>query len=192
MSATEGRKRRPAAVPQADPEAPGDAGGPALRRPEEDIAHRPHLKVKPIGSRGPVGEHKPTVRRGTLFHDRENDAERAAREPKAGGRKPDWTAPKKIVLPSSDAPEVRFPFATHRPAPTDESAEEAELAAVTAPKAHREISTGFLLGLALLAIVLIGGVWLARLSGKVSALERRVSRAEAAQIMAAAGSRRAP
>jgi hypothetical protein len=172
-------RTQPAAGPELRPQPALDEGGPALRRPEEDIAHRPHLKVKPIGSRSPAGAHRPTVHKGTLV-----DADGAGADE---GDQParDWTPPNKVVLPTPGGEEVRFPFATHRPAPADEAAEEQELAAVTGTSTEREVSTGFLLGMALLVVVLIGGIWLVRLGRKVGSLERRLSRLEAAEVTTA-------
>ena len=155
-----------------------------LRRPGDDIPNRPHLRVKartPAG--GDVAESAASLRRITSRSEAPApadakpedvpEAEMAIREAKT------------LVMPP--APEAsRNPFATHGPPPPDEKAEEAELAALTNRKSERTYSTGFILGIALVVVVVIGGVWLARLGKKVANLESRLSRIEGHQVQTAA------
>ena len=53
-------------------------------------------------------------------------------------------------------------------------------------KPERTVSTGFLLGIALIVVVLVGGMWIGRLGKKVAALENRVNRIEGQQVHTAA------
>jgi hypothetical protein len=90
-------------------------------------------------------------------------------------------------LPRIDLSRDPSLYATHRPAPADEAAEKAHLAAVTGqrPK-ERELSTGFLIGVGLIVLALIGGVSIVRLEKHVQRLEQRVSQLEHAPTQTAA------
>jgi hypothetical protein len=92
-------------------------------------------------------------------------------------------------LPRIDPRREPSPFATHRPAPPDDEAEEAQLAAVTGRKVEareRQISTGFLIGAGLIVMLLVGGVVLARMEKHVRGLESRVSALEQPHMRAVA------
>jgi hypothetical protein len=157
-----------------------------VRRPADDIPHKPQLKVRPIGSAKEADAPAPAVRGGTLF---ESPKPSGAEPPADAGGQP---APRHVSPPPRDEQDVRYAYATHRPAPPDEEAEKKELAAVTGRKPDREFSTGFVLGVALILAVLVGGILIARLQNKVGALEQRVSRVEAQNPRTVALTRRAP
>ncbi len=169
--------RKPKDLKAGPQEGTADAES-QVRLPDQDIAHRPQMKVKPIGSRPGVEPATPRVRRGTLFRTREGDEDPAPAE----RTKP----PKKVILPPPHGAETRYPFATHRPAPPDEKAEVEELAAVTGVRPAREVSTGFVLGVALIVVVLLGGIIMVRLGKKVGSLEQRISRLETTELQTAA------
>ena len=99
-------------------------------------------------------------------------------------------APRKTSkLPRLEPKRVPSLFATHRPAPPDEEAEKAQLAALTGQKAKaqdRQVSTGFLLGAALIVMLLVGGVVIARMDKHVRGLEARVSSLEQPHLRAVA------
>jgi hypothetical protein len=145
-----------------------------LRRPDDEITNRPRLKVKPVGNRTGDKRQGPKLRRGTPAAPRgEPPADSSAEE------KTEQDKPAKVVLrPRQGTEENRYPYATYREAPQDEAEEEQELAAVSGETAAPEISTGFLLGLALIGVVLVGGILIARLGNKVASLERRVAAME--------------
>jgi hypothetical protein len=164
----------------------------SVHRPEEDIANKPQLKVRPIGSRASADSPKPTVRGGTLFRSPEKPSASWAAEAPPPDVLTEDAVPKKAAPAAQEAAEVRFPYATHRTAPPDEKAEKAELAALTGPKAEREISTGLVLGLALIAVALVSGVFTVRLMKKVGALEQRLSKLERPDARATVTSPQAP
>ena len=169
-----------------------------LHLPEEDVPNRPQLKVKPIGSRTDAAPSKPSVRAGTLFgkkdpkEDSRAEAPTIIVEPKRSAPSPQQAPHKKVVLPPAEQRDVRSAFATHRPAPPDERAEKEELAAVTGDDPAPQVSTGFVLGLALIVVVLVGGVLVARLGKRVHSLERRVRTIETADTETALAGRPAP
>jgi len=163
-------------VPDALPEAAGPASDElALHRPDEDIAHRPHLKVRPIGSR-PADPGKPAVRGGTLF--RAQPKPEATPEPEALAESQDQPAAKKVALPAPEETEARYAYATHRPPPADAKAEKEVLAALTGTKPEREVPTALVLGVALIVVALLSGVFIVRLTQKVGAIERRMNALE--------------
>ena len=180
----EGRTALPAA--QANSTAAPAGDDPLVRRPADDIPRKPQLKVRPIGSPKEADAPAPAVRGGTLFESQKPSGAEPAADAEGA------PAARRVSLPPRDEQDVRYPYATHRPAPPDEKAEKKELAAVTGRKPEREFSTGFVLGVALIVVVLVGGVLVARLQKKVGALEQRVSRMEGQNARTAALSRRAP
>ena len=155
---------------------------PRLHRPTDDLKELPRLKPKPVGSRPEAEVSTPPVRAGTLFAVEHGkgvaDSADAAREPS-----------KKVVLRKIEEGAGRSVYATHRLAPPDERAEKEEVGAIGGRRSERTVSTGFLLGVALIVVVLLGGVFIVRLSKKVGALEKRVSHLETANAESlAAGS----
>lgn len=156
-----------------------------LHRPGEDIERPPRLKVKPVGSRSEAEVPGPTVRGGTLFGDQEAEGPPAADAP-------EQRPPKKVVHVRREQGEVRHPYATYRSAPPDEAAEKRELAAIAGSKPPREVSTGFVLGIALIVVALLSGIFIVRLSKKVGALEARITRLESAGTKSVIAQRRLP
>lgn len=157
--------------------------GKMLHRPDEDIPRRPRLRVKSKnGDETRQGsESGPTVRAGSLYNSSE-EAKPAANGQQTSAAVPDDSS---TGLPRIDTEKGPSPYATHRPPPNDETAEKAELAAATGgvrpeAKSDRRVSAGFVLGIALIAIALIGGIWLARLSNRMASLEERISALEPA------------
>lgn len=141
--------------------AAGDDGreknGPRIRRPEDEILHRPSLKVKSI----PAPELEQT------------EGSAAAPQPRKGLRK--------IALPSEKERQSRLAFATHGMPPPDRDAEKETLTSLNNSPRERELSSGFVLGVALILLALVGGIFVARLRSRVSALERRVVALESGQ-----------
>ena len=137
------------------------------------VKPRPRLKPKPVGSRPEAEASTPPVRAGTLFgveHGEEvADSADEAREPS-----------KKVVLRKIEEGAGRSVYATHRSPPPDERAEKQEVGAIAGRRSERTVSIGFLLGVALIVVVLLGGVSIVGLSKKVGALEKRVSHLETA------------
>ena len=171
---------------------------PRLHLPDEDIRNRPRLKVKPIGSRTAADKPTLTVRAKTApdTADEEPPNPSAGTDEEAGVPAPSAVLPvapvvgppaKKVSLPDPDERQSGYAFATHRPAPPDRKSERAELAAVTGGKAGRQVSTGFVLGVALIVATLIGGVMVARLGKRVRTLEARIAAIEAAEFEVATG-----
>lgn len=159
-----------------------------VRRPDQDI-RRPRLRVKPVGSRDGSAPQQAQKRNGTLFEG-DADAEPPAEEEAPQGESPrpaqptasdegdgeQAAQPRKVVVPPLEG---RYPYATYRSAPPEGEAEEVDEGKPSARAgSEREISAGFLLGVALVVIVLVGGIWLARLQNKVGNLEARISRLE--------------
>jgi len=180
MSAPE--KKEVAAVSQPEVRTqPVDAvsAGTELRRPDEDIAHRPHLKVRPMGSRAPAEPAKQAVRGASLFRPAEKPEEEAKPSPTVSTAEPaDEPKTKNSVPPPEQDVGARLAFATHRPAPPDEKAEKEELAAIAGPKPQREISTPLVLGVALIVVAWLCGIFIVRLHRKVDALETRLTKLE--------------
>jgi cobalamin biosynthesis Mg chelatase CobN len=162
-----------------------------VRRPDQDI-RRPRLRVKPVGSRDGSAPQQAQKRNGTLFEGDADAGPRAEEEASQGEspRPAQQTAsddsdgeqaaePRKVVVPPLEG---RYPYATYRSAPSEDEAEEAEeRKAPGRTGSEREISAGFLLGVALVVVVLVGGIWLARLQNKVGNLEARISQLEGPQ-----------
>ncbi|MFO7957942.1 MAG: hypothetical protein R6X33_12675 [Candidatus Brocadiia bacterium] len=170
-----------------------------VRRPDQDI-RRPRLRVKPVGSRDGSAPQQAQKRNGTLFEG-DADAEPPAEEQAPQGESPRPAQPaasdesdgeqaaerRKVVVPPLEG---RYPYATYRSAPPeDEAAEAEESKSPAGAVSEREISAGFLLGVALVVVVLVGGIWLARLQNKVGNLEARISQLEGPT---AAGSSESP
>ncbi len=164
--------------------------------------------MKPIGSRTAADAPKPSVRAGSLFDSSPEAATGAGAAPAgdtaiAGAKtlivepgsvvsQPREHPPKKVSLQAPESRETGYAFATHRPAPASRKAERAELASVTGGKPGREVSAGFVLGVAIIVITLVGGIMVARLGGKVKSLEARLGQLEAAEIEVATAEHRAP
>lgn len=177
-----------------------------LHRPSDEIADKPQLRVQPLVRADAVDEApEPTeaeARAATIVMEPVEaaavEALAGAEEEPAGGAaagdapvgddpepaEPDQApmaeAPRKLArLPRIDLSRDPSLYATHGPAPADEAAEKAHLAAVTGQKAkEREFSTGFLLGVALIVLTLIGAVSIVHLEKRVQRLESRVSQLE--------------
>jgi hypothetical protein len=110
--------------------------------------------------------------------------ESAAEEPPTaaeqhGGAKKRPT--RKVALPSQADRDERLAYATHRPAPGDEQKQppappEEPKTPVGPPSEgeETEVSAAFVLGVVIIVIAIVLGVMLARLSGRVSRLERAV------------------
>lgn len=140
-------------------------------RQENEPAGSADLKVRPQGSESGDGA-KSSVRAGTLFRGR------GAAAPSAeGGEDGDQPATpvRKVALPGNDPVEGRYPYATHGPAPADEKQERRELDAMAGRSGERQVSAGFLLGVALIAVTLLGAIWVGRLGRRVRTLERQVA-----------------
>lgn len=126
----------------------------------EDAADQPALKVK-----------KPRVRAGALFQP-EDDTSDAAET--GEGEKQAKKKSAKVVIPPLEG---RYPYATHAP-PPPESDEQGGKKPGAGPTSEREISTGFVLGVALIVVALAAGIFIAGLRKKVSRLQSRVERLE--------------
>jgi len=191
MTAAEKEEENIGPVSDMRSEGPGTTDS-AVHRPDEEIANKPQLKVRPIGSRIPADSPKPTVRGGTLFRSPAKPSETRASEAMPWDDSTEDDPPRKAAPVAQETAEVRFPYATHRSAPADEKAEKAELAALTGAKAEREVPTGLVLGLALIAIALVSGVFIVRLTKKVGALEQRLTKLERPDAHATATSPQMP
>jgi hypothetical protein len=179
MSAPEKREVTAATQPDAQPQPEDAEEAMVIRRPDEDIAHRPHLKVRPMGSRAPAEPAKQAVRGGTLFRPAPKpEEEPRPAEAELAAEPPEPPQPKSPVPPPKEEVEVRLAFATHRPPPPDEKAEKEELAAVTGVKQEREVPTALVLGIALIVVAWLCGIFIVRLHKKVSTLETRLTRLE--------------
>ncbi len=113
-------------------------------------------------------------------------------EPGPAVSQPREHPPKKVSLPAPESREVGYAFATHRPPPASRKAERAELASVTGGKPGREVSAGFILGVGIIVITLVGGLMVARMGKRVRSLETRLGQLEAAEIEVATAEHRAP
>ncbi len=158
---------------------PSDAG--------PDAEDRPRLRAKPVGTAEGEAEAAEAAeagkRAGTLFEESDGNAPKARSRDEAADKSE--AGPSKVVPPLKD-----YPYATHRPAPrTGEEQEEkgAKQPSSPAPEAsgeeseadgELEVSPGFLLGVALVIVVLVGGLWLAHLQGEVNALQSRLEAVE--------------
>ncbi|MCD6416695.1 MAG: LapA family protein [Planctomycetes bacterium] len=122
------------------------------RRSERQVSSSPRLRVKSLK--------------------REAQSEEQSQ---AAGEESTGQGGAKIVMPELDE---RYPYATYRSAPPGEEAEMEELAAIAGVKRGREVSAGFLLGVALIIVALVGGLWMGRLQKKITSLENRLSQLE--------------
>jgi len=136
---------------------------PLLRRPGDDIPNRPHLKVKQI-----VDNAEETAAEGQAPVRGEPD------QPDA----PEAKVRKTICLPPRKQRDAMLAFATHRDAPGNTSAERRQLAGVNGKTSERELSAGFVLGVVLIVLALVGGVLVAGLRSRVTSLEQRVASLE--------------
>ncbi|MHC4789357.1 MAG: hypothetical protein ACYS8K_09180, partial [Planctomycetota bacterium] len=84
----------------------------------------------------------------------------------------------KVVRLRPEGAEQRYPWATYRSPPPDEAAEREELVAAGETVQEREISAGFVLGIALVVITLACGMLIGRLQRKVRSLENRIGMLE--------------
>jgi hypothetical protein len=172
-----------------------------IHRPADEIADRPQLKVKPlIRQEAPdttdeaAATPASVAAAATVVAEPEAPAVPDAPELQAPAELPDAgqpslaEPPKKVTrLPRIDPNRDPALYATHRPAPPDEAAEKAHLVAVTGQRAvERQVSSGFLIGVALIVVVLIGGVLLARMGKHVQRLDSRVSALEQSRTPASA------
>ncbi len=142
---------------------------PQAERQDGRAARAAHLKVRPRRTESD-DEVKPAVRAGTLYQKQDGarpEAEDAAEKPSAPVRK--------VALPGNGPVDGRYPYATHGPAPADEKEEKRELDVIAGRSSERQVSAGFLLGIALIAIALGGAVWIGRLGRRVRSLERQVA-----------------
>ena len=146
-----------------------------------DAGDRPGLKAMPVGSRRSP-EQKPKIKSGTLFKEMDGDPAQAPADPEPPREVP------KVVMPPIDTTQQRFVAAIHRPPPEDQQAEKQELVAVGGVASERQVSTGFVLGIALIVTVLAGGIWLTRMGKRVGALETRLSQLESPEEVAEAPS----
>jgi len=149
----------------------GSSAEPELHRPDEEIPNRPRLKPKPVGSRQDVAAAGPVLKGGTLVDGPEPSA--------PGGEAPQPGPPKKVALPRVQDP-AALAYGTYRSAPHKATASQNAPATAPRPDEERRVSTGFVLGIALIVVVLLGGIWLARLSTRTRSLESRIAKLEAA------------
>ncbi|NLW49278.1 MAG: hypothetical protein GXY85_00345 [Candidatus Brocadiaceae bacterium] len=166
----------------AGPGRPGAApptAVPTIRRPGEEIANRPQLRVKTRAEDGEASDQPAPLRRVAPITTVAPPAD-AQKQPDAEERT------RTVVLAPPPAPNGRNPFATHGPPPTDEEAARAELAVFGSGLPERRFSTGFVLGVALVVVVLVGGIWLSRLGNRVAMLENRLNRVEGIPVQTAA------
>jgi pyruvate/2-oxoglutarate dehydrogenase complex dihydrolipoamide acyltransferase (E2) component len=177
-----------------------------LHRPADDILDKPQLKVKPVGSRqGPeeagssamsVAEEAAATTNAQaatiVIEHPEPAAAPAPAEPPAEMAQAPQEAPtadltaveeprKPVKLPRIEPNKDALIYATHQPAPPDERAEKAHLAALTGRRAkEREVSLGFMVGVVAI-VLLVGGILFAGMSRHVRRLESRVSALEQGQ-----------
>jgi len=167
-----------AATPQ--PRGAGQKRG-KLHRPTDDVNDRPSLKVKPRGSRD--GDPAPAEQRAeepTQAAEEPSGAEEP--KPAEASGSPAEKGPakprKKVSLPPREEVEARQAYATYRPAPAGKAGERKQLATVNRGAGEREISAGFVLGVALILVATIAGVLIMRLRARVGRLETRVQELE--------------
>ena len=156
---------------EKDEQDSGAEPRPNLHRPTDDIEELPRLRPRPIGSRSEGRAPKPPVRAGTLFAAEQGQGA-------AGPASPPTERSKKVVLRKVEEQAGHSAFATHQPAPPDERAEAEVVRAIAGQRPQKTVSAAFVLGVALIVVVLVGGVSLVRLGKKVGALETRVSHLE--------------
>ncbi len=166
-----------------------------LHRPADEIADRPQLKVKPLSREGDAEEapeteaEAPTQAATVIVEPPEADAAPLTpAEMPPVDEAPMDEAPRRVSkLPRIEPNREPSLYATHRPAPPDQAAEKAQLAAACGGKAReREISAGFLIGVAMIVLALIGAVVVVRLEKHVQRLESRISALEQVQPQTAA------
>ncbi len=155
---------------QKAPSAEGDGPRPVAGAPTP----RPVLKAMPVGSRIAAEERTTGVRAGSLYSP-EDAAGGGAQSAPAGN---DQSEPRKVVVPPLEQRDSRFDYATYRTAPDQTEASSEKKSVAPVPRGERRISTGFVLGTALIVIALISGIALVRLHKKVRALEQRISAIE--------------
>jgi len=163
-------RERPA--PQADERAMADT----IIQPAGPDAARPVLKAKPVGSRLEGDSAHPSVRAGTLYSP-EGAARPAGIQSDGEDNLKAKAMLRTIVMPPPDEHDPRYLYATHRPPPSDDSADKEEVAVRTGATPQTRSSAGFLWGIALVILLLMGTVFVG-LSMKIRGLERRISRLE--------------
>lgn len=122
----------------------------------------------PVAEAAPAGAEEPVITAD------DEPEQMAAEEPRKASK-----------LPRIDPTREPSLYATHRSAPANEEAERAQLAALTGQKVkvqERQISTGFLLGAGLIALLLVGGVVIARMENHVRRLDNRIGLLEQIQL----------
>lgn len=141
-----------------------------VRITPDGVANRPELRPKAVSERQTdtvVPEDVPIAASGS-------------------SRKP----VRKVTLPSQSGMDGRMTYATHRPPPeTGKNTNKGTGQRRTVPPrkavaptpakaaAEKQVSAGFILGVALVVLTLVFGVALVRLSSRVSALEGKVAEA---------------
>jgi hypothetical protein len=97
-------------------------------------------------------------------------------EEKARETAEESTGRKPVVLPRIDPARGGTPFATHGRAPAAE--DEVEPDTKRTPRGDRLVSTGFLLGVGLIAAALTAGLFIVKLQKRVRLLEGRIEALE--------------
>ena len=147
---------------------------PRLRRPTDDIPDRPALHVKGRERNAAAPGRKASKEQGPDSPAKDKteaeDPFAMPAEDKPEAEDPfampaEDKPPKKVSLPSPEEVEARYAYATHRPPPEESSP-------------RRQVSTAFLLGVALIVVALLTGIVIARLRDRITGLEVRVARLE--------------
>lgn len=183
-------QRTPVGTSAGTGRSQGSGEGPHVRRPDEHI-QRPRLRVKRKEGREGAA---PKVRRAPEAPPPEEPQQPAPEAQAAAPVKieapaaaqPAEAGPPRHVPPPAGDDDPRFRYATYRAAPADEPASKwSWLTGLFTRDGGREISTGFVLGVALVVVILIGGIWLARLGNKVGRLEQRLTQLEQGSVATA-------
>jgi len=90
----------------------------------------------------------------------------------------DATPRKHVELPSEQPGAAPYPFATHAPPPPEQ---DAGARAASQPGRQKEYSTGFILGVLIIAVGLAAGIAIVRLQKQARRLERRIQTLENAR-----------
>jgi len=158
-----------------------DGREPQPRGRNENAPKRPRLKVKGgRGRNGDAGAAQPSDAAAPNDAD-SNRTDEAKERAEAGQAAEPSDGPKtvkRVSLPTPQELASRYAFATYRSAPSEEGDGQGHSGGTGAPASERELSTGFVLGVALVVVVLVGGIWLARMGRRVGRLEKRVEALE--------------
>lgn len=100
------------------------------------------------------------------------------RKPGAAKVSPARRQTRRIIRPTQEQKAAILPFAVNAPPPPLQSEREAEALAAAGKAAARQYSTGFILGVALVVITLVGGIFVSVLYNKVRKLEGRITALE--------------